>query len=330
MINNSRPKAKTLLLLGIISLVIFPLYILATNGSLKFVIRDLARRLLPLMMIGPVLIYNFWLFKFNDAYKGWSTQGLNADGMPSVTWHFLAFGMLGVLALVRLAQFKSSPLSKIDRFMVLWFAVTFTFIHLGKFFPVIGWSPQIGVYLAAPLAILGFSIKFRKPLFSRPLHYACIAVVVLFMLAGNIAIILYPTKNFSAPDKIASFYATSNEMDALHWLDAHAQPGNVVVATLNTSLRIGRYTRASIVAGHYSVTPDFIEKTKIAYTIFYHPVVGINEKYDVGRTNADYIYLGPAERQIANTQIEESPYITRVYSNPDVTIYKVNRSYVQQ
>ena len=302
--------------------VIFPLYILVSNNGLKFDIRSLFIKLLPLIIIIPVFIYNLWLFKFNTAFKDWSTQGLNANSLPSPIWHYLAFGIVGILAIIRLLQAKSDPLNKNEKFLIVWFLVTFVFIHLGKYFPLIGWSPQIGVYLAVPLALLSCAIKFDD---RKLLRYTTIAVTCLCVIVSNISIVLYYTKNFSDPAKTPIFYADQNEVAAWEWLNKNTTPGNVVLAMPPTSLRIAKYTDANVVAAHYSVTPQYEQTADMVYKIFACTSLGDSQQTILEKLNVNYIYIGPSEKAVNNISLVQDNYFTLVYSNTLVSVYKVNR-----
>ena len=304
--------------------VIFPVYVLITSNGLKFNIRSMARKFSPLAFIIPVLIYNLWLFKFNDAFKDWSTQGLNAGSLPSALWHYLSYGIIGILAIIRLAQYKSNPISKNDKFLLVWFLSTFIIIQLGRYFPVIGFSPQIGVYLAVPLALLGCSIKYDIQK-QKLLHYASVTVIIICVIVSNISILLYYTKNFSDPLKTPLFYANKNEVAAWEWLNNNIYPGDVVLAMPATSLQIAKYTNANVVAAHYSVTPRYNENAGIVNRIYADSLLGSNQKTILEKLNTRYIYIGPTEKDVNNIQIEPGNYLTLVYNNPLVSIYKVNQ-----
>ena len=303
---------------------VFPVYLLITNGGFKFDFRSLLTRLLPLFMLIPVLLYNFWLFKVNDVFKYWSLQGLNASSIPSVPWHYSAYGIVGILAIVRVAQMKTNPLSKTDKFLLTWFLLTFTLIQLGKYLPVIGWSPQIGVYLAVPLALLGCSIRYR-PGYPRYRYYGIVAVVAGCAIISNVFIVLYYCKNFTDKDKAPIFYANRNEVDAFSWLDKHTNEGAVVLAMPSTSLRIAKYTGDNVVAAHYSVTPHYIETAAMAAAFFADSVLGGAQKIALEKLNVGYIYIGPEEKMANSVRVLEDGTLTQVYKNDLVRIYKVNR-----
>jgi hypothetical protein len=300
-------------------LLLFPMYVLLSEGLKGFDFRIWLKKLLPLIMLAPVLLDNAWLFKVNDIFKWWSSQGLNAGKMPSVFWHYLAFGVCGILAIWRMTQLKRNPLSKLERFLVLWFAVTFTIIHLGKYFPVIGWSPQIGVYLAVPLALLGFS-KQRAPGSGKIRHLVLPLVIVLVVLVSNLSIIGYFAKYFRSYN--AMYYADKDETEAWKWIRDNIEEGSLVLASHYTSPYIAKYTRARVASGHYSVTPRYEKSTAQLDAIFNMSVFDSAQQPVMQQLGADYVYVGIREKEFAGINADAAPYLKKVFANSLVAVYK--------
>ena len=303
--------------------VVFPVYLLISNNGFKFRLKELAMKLLPLFMLVPVLLYNFWLFKVNDIFKYWSMQGLNAGSIPSVPWHYSAYGVVGILAIVRVAQFKTNPINKTDKFLLTWFLLTFTLIQLGKYFPVIGWSPQIGVYLAVPLALLGCSIKYRAN-YPKVRFYGIVAVVATCAIISNVFIVLYYCKHFTEKGQRPFFYTYKDEVTAFDWLSKNTSERTVVLALPSTSLRIAKYTSDNVVAAHYSVTPRYAESAAMASAFFADTVIGNPQKPELEKLNIGYIYMGPSETEMHPVRVLDDGALTKVYSNDVSAIYKVN------
>ncbi len=300
-------------------IIIFPLYILITNGSLTLNIKDTLRRIAPLLMIVPVFLYNVWLFKVHDIFKYWSLQGLNAGSLPSVPWHYLAYGIVGILAIVRLAQVKKYPMGKQGIFVALWYGVTFVFIHLGKYFPAIGWSPQIGVYLAAPLTLAACTVRFDDLFPPKMVRYFVIPAIVLTIFVSNVSIMMYHTRKFTGNVETKTFYTNSADMEALMWLKKNARVGDVVLATPPASQRIAKYTGASVVAAHYSVTPRFTESAILVQKTLADTMMISGQTPLPEAVHANYVYLNNDEIKSPTP----GKYLSEVFHNSSVTIYKV-------
>jgi hypothetical protein len=297
--------------------IIFPLYILVTNGSLRFRLKDVFVRLLPLFMIVPVFLYNVWLFKYHPVFKYWSLQGHNAGSLPSPLWHYLTYGIVGILAIVRLMQLKKHPIGKTGIFVVLWFAVTFVFIHLGKYIPALGWSPQIGVYLLAPLTLAACSVHYRHLLHRPVLKMLAASIIIGCVVCSNLGILMYFSKDRTGDVKTAVFYTSIDEMAALKWMKANIDRDAVVLADLPASQRIAKYTSANVVAAHYSVTPEFELNANAVQRLIADTLVTAGYKSVPASFGARYLYLRQAPAATVGR------YLQRVYANPGISVYRI-------
>lgn len=300
--------------------LIFPLYALFADGRLHLDRNMIVRRMLPLLMILPVFAYNVWLFKYHEIFRYWSLQGHNAEELPGPLWHYMAYGAVGLLAIVRLVQARKYPPGKTGTFVFLWFAVTFVFIQVGRFIPAIGWSPQIGVYLAAPLTLAACSLQFNSQ-GERQLRKMLLPTVILLVLAGNLFLVVYHARKFTGKVQTDTFYTSNAEMKAFDWMKTHTKPATVVMADNASSLRIGKYTSNAVVTAHYSVSPKFID-----YYYFCLSMMADKERmagsepipYEI---TVDYVYL---KKGIDSIPALKGNYLSLVYENEGVVIYHNN------
>ncbi len=301
--------------------IIFPLYALVVNRSRQFtaIIVGMVDRMLPLLMIVPVFAYNVWLFKYNDIFKYWSQQGHNADALPGPVWHYMAYGVVGILAIVRLAQIRKYPPGRIGTFVLLWFGVTFVFIHLGKYIPAIGWSPQIGVYLAAPLTLAAVSVRCGGMVKERMLKYAVLPGIVGLIVISNLFVLMYHTRKFVGTVKTQIFYTSDAEMEAFAWMKGHLPAGQAVLADNASSQRIAKYTSNSVLAAHYSVTPRFAENDILAGVLLSDTMIMSGQKPLPQGSHISYVYTKVGE----NMQLPISgKYLEEVYRNKGVVVYR--------
>jgi len=115
-------------------------------------------------------------------------------------------------------------------------------------------QPQNAIPLFAPLVVLAFSLRLHL----RP----CVAG---YFFQGWLP--CWSSATWAAWPILRShviggrdahkFYATADEMAALDWLDKNLRPGAVVLALPPVASRISKYTSASSLVGHYSVTPKY-------------------------------------------------------------------------
>ncbi len=300
-------------------IVIFPLYALVVNGGWRIDVKQWLVRLLPLFMIVPVFLYNVWLFSIHPVFKYWASQGHNAGSLPSIHWHYMVYGIVGVLALYRLLQAIGQPLGRTGRFVALWFVVTFVFIQLGKVVPALGWSPQIGVYLAAPLTLAACSIQFTGFAASWSFRRLVLPLVVVIVVVSNLAVVAYHCRKFVTHTNAMGFYTSIHELEAMKWLNQQHTSGSVVLADEYSSQRIARYTSCSVVAAHYSVTPRFEQQATLAAKLLADTLITMGRQPLPDSLGVSYLYL----KNDTLSHPSDMPYITEVFRNKEVAIYKV-------
>ena len=204
--------------------------------------RSSALRAIPLAMSLPALAYSIWLFKFHPIFKYWSQQGHNISFMPSPQIQMFAYGSIGLLAMARLLQFRSNPLSLVERFLLVWFVGIFACVHLGSLIPALGFSPQNAIPLFAPLVVLAFSLRLDLRPLRRGLFLSGVAALLVI---GNLGGVAYSSKPFMDGRDAHKYYATADEIAAMDWLDKNLQPGAVVLALPPVAGRVSKYTSAS-------------------------------------------------------------------------------------
>lgn len=304
----------------LISLYAFiPLFI-GIESLKRFNVTESMKRAVPLFIMFPALFYSMWLFKINAIFKYWSMQGHNIGFMPLPHLHLFAYGIILVLAVWRLLQWRSNPISSAERFLLIWFVTVFSLTHIGRVVPALGFSPQIGVPLAAPLVLCGLSLKFSLSKFKKVLFGG---TLLFFIVAGNFGIIAHFSHPFLKNLCTTEHYADQNEMNALIWLNKSMAPDDVVLAMVLAANRICKYTSAATVAGHSSVTPSYMENLLMVYSFLNAESISEKELLLLKKLRVKFIYIGPEERRYLNSNLDTANELQLVFQNASVAIYKV-------
>ena len=119
------------------------------------------------------------------------------------------------------------------------------------------------------------------------------------------------------------YYLYRDEVEALNWLEEHADPADVVLS----SITIGQYVPAlsgnTAFLAHWAQTVDFYDKTERVER-FFDIAASDDERIDTLRTfDVAYVFNGPAERALGEYDPGESPLFTEVFSSPHVALYAV-------
>ncbi|HJT81777.1 MAG TPA: hypothetical protein VJ719_11300, partial [Chthoniobacterales bacterium] len=257
--------------------------------------RVLLRRLLPLIISAPVLLYSIWLFKLHPVFKYWSQQGHNIPIWPPPYAGLLAYGAVGILAVVRLAQYRTNPLTAMDRFLCLWFAGIFCLSYGGLVTRKLGFSPQLAIPLFAPLVILACSVRLpMAPVNRRRL----IAAVAVLAIAGHFGIISYYCQQRITAFGRDAWYAADDELAAYRWINETLPPESPMVALPPVGTRLCKYTSCLSVLGHRCVTPVYYPKLTQVQTILSGSEFGDRETATLHQLGGNFLYIGPEERAL--------------------------------
>jgi hypothetical protein len=299
--------------------VVIPVFI-ASEAIRRFDWRISALRAIPLAMSLPALAYSIWLFEFHPIFKYWSQQGHNITFMPSPQVQLFAYGSIGLLAMARLLQFRSNPLSLVERFLLAWFVGIFCCVHLGSLIPALGFSPQNAMPLFASLVVLAFSLRLRMRPLRRGLFFSGVAALLVI---GNLGGVAYSSRPFMHGRDFRKYCATADEMAALDWLDKNLRPGVVVLALPPVASRISKYTSASSLVGHYSVTPKYDSTMARVRRVLAAHEFAPSELRRLRHLRADYLFVGPQEQHWLGFDPDAAPGLTRVFAQGSVAIYKL-------
>ncbi len=306
-----------------------PVYVALTNKAGKFSGLEkpgaVVWRLLPVMCVVPVLAYNVWLFRWHPVFSHWSSQGNNSHMIPSFLVHYVNFGIIGLLALLRVALYKKVRFGSSEIFLSILFVVTLIINHAGHYTTLMPWSFQVGAFAAAPLVLLGCAPEYGELFRQRYVYRIFVTAVALVVVASNLALVEFRCAIIGDRKNFSHMLTSKDEYDSWIWLRNHSRPGEVLLSSFYSSSRIAKYTDLNVVAGHPFVTPEFERTQQIAAKVVFDSVIGQPAWEALQQLRVDYIYIGPTERVFARYQIKDTDSVRRVFSNPVVDIYKILR-----
>jgi len=93
----------------------------------------------------------------------------------------------------------------------------------------------------------------------------------------------------------------------------------VVLADVPSSQRIARYTSYSVVAAHYSVTPRFAQQATLGASLLADTLITTGSSPLPETVRVQYVYI----KNDSISRPASMPYLTKVYTNKEVTILKV-------
>lgn len=121
------------------------------------------------------------------------------------------------------------------------------------------------------------------------------------------------------------FYLHVDEIEALRWLEDHAAGDDVILSSLTIGQYIPAWTGARAYLAHWAQTLDFFSKSKNVELIFEEGSSPAFREAILNESSVDYLFYGPAERDLGAYSPQEADYLVEVYSQGVVTIYRVDQ-----
>jgi len=119
------------------------------------------------------------------------------------------------------------------------------------------------------------------------------------------------------------YYLHKDELAALAWLDANAQPDDVVLS----SVTIGQYvpalagTRAFL--AHWAQTLDFFGKSAMVNEFYAQDTPDARRQQIAQTYHVRYVFYGAAEQALGEYVPESSGFLRLVFSRPHAKVYAV-------
>lgn len=296
-----------------------------------------------LLIIGAISVwpalYSVLLTTWSPLWEEVLAQFDNAGVFTPPPWRLLV--LMGIPLLLALAQalreqpWRPGRLRTMDDatlFLHGWFWISFVLIYLPVDYQIHmlnGWQVPIGFFAAkalftwiAPAVNARFVQRGRRSL--EPLLAAALLLLILPTNFYLFAWRFVDLGRYTMP-----YYLTTDELDALHWLDAHVAGDDVVFSSLDFGQYVPAETGAHAYLAHWAQTADFYGKENAVHDFYADADTLAANARRIATLDAqgvDWVVAGPSERVLGNFDPTALPGVTKVHSSPTVTIY----SYVAQ
>jgi hypothetical protein len=214
-----------------------------------------------------------------------------------------------------------------DLFVKGWFLVSFILVYLPFDFQIHmlnGW--QIPIAILATRALFDYILPFARPRLKRirnerTLQTTLVVVLLLAVIPTNVYLWTWRFVDLRRHDY--PYYLHKEELMAMKWIEANAQPEDVVLSSLTIGQYIPLLTGAHAYLGHWAQTLDFFNKSKAVDQFFASSTRDATRVNIVRDHGVDYIFVGPAERGLGNFDLGQSVLYERVYASPLVSVFRV-------
>ena len=264
-----------------------------------------------LYLVGlPILLYQQWMATHDPMLIGWNEQNITAspplwDILVSLS-PIILFSVAGIIYTIKNKGEFEIP--------IIWVMVSIVFL----IFPI---SLQrrflLGIFI--PLSVLagrGLFYTIRE----QRLQKLCVTVVFVFSLSTNLVIL---ATGFSAGVlRNPKVFFTSDEQQALNWLNGNASWDDVVLASPELSMFIPGWAGARVVYGHPFETIDAVKKEAMVNDFYKSSKQTLASHAFIQSQQVKFIFNGPREKALSGSPSDGFPGCSKKYSNKTVEIFQ--------
>ncbi|MCJ7623167.1 MAG: hypothetical protein MUO76_06665 [Anaerolineaceae bacterium] len=264
-----------------------------------------------LWMIGissPWVIYNLYSFAADEFLKGWVAQNIILS--PKPVEYLLAYGIL-ILFLIPGILFVVRQPSWPRNLLLGWIII----------FPLLIYAPynlqrrlSVGIWVVLTIiSVIIFDNKVGKPKWIIYLLYATLLSSLVILSAGIML----------ASDPSPPLFLEEKDRAAFEYLAGVSTPGEVVIASYETSNPMPAWVPVRTVIGHGPESVN-LEELKQDIDIFYSSIGSDQDrKMLIEEFEVKYIIWGPHEKELGDWDPIEVDFLDLIYDQEDYQIFKV-------
>lgn len=287
------------------------------------------QRIIPMILIFPLLFYFTYLFSFHPVFKYWASQGTTYYNL-SFFQQCLTFGLAGILCLIRFALIRKFPLQKQDRILLAWVTALLFLENAYKLFPFIPYSSQLLTITIPPVILLGIAtICPNSDNSTSTTSKKSIAIVALLILINSGSSISSINHTYMlvryGENRLFDYYLPEPMMNAFNWLKKNSKPNDVVLSRESITNELVKFVSIRVVAGHWSVTPE-IKKLRQQLTPFFSGgMPPVDTEILLSSLNTNWVLHVPTDSALTPTSLDLLPSLKKCFEDRGVMVYARNR-----
>lgn len=268
---------------------------------------DFRRAMAAGVLSAPVLIYSGVSYLTDPFLKIWSAQNI----LPSPPfWQYLLaygvilpFAVIGAISLLRSRRMESL-------FLIGWVAVlpvlAYLPVTIQRRLPEGGWVALLALGLA------GFDMKKVHPGWQR-VFYPLFTGALLLVLGGGMAAFKPAMPMFRPAEEVRAFEA----------LRQFAEPGDVVVASFDTSNALPAWAPLRVVIGHGPESVNLKNNQTVIESMYTGRLPAEERESFIREQGVRFLWWGPLEKKLGEWNPQEDPNLHPVYAEDGYTIFRV-------
>jgi len=306
-------------------LIAYSLVLVMRKGTLV----ALRRSLLIIAPVVPISLYYLVLFRF---IPFWEKAFLTMADDPSPPLFALPFGygIVALLAVAGLVSLRQGEVSSLDLFLPTWVGINLVLVYLpvkhqGRFAQ--GFHVALS-FLAAAGLCHWLLPRFRgSPLLDRLARYSphpeltLRNVLIILTVPSSLMVSLLGFK-ILATEHYFPYFLPNEEVAAVAWLGERVGFQDVVLSSYGIGNYIPAHTDSRVFLGYRFETLDWEKKRDLLIKFYDAETEDKFRRKLIWEEGITYLYYGPEERSLGDFDPASAPYLTLLYTNSEVRIYK--------
>ncbi|MBD3412639.1 MAG: hypothetical protein GF397_05940 [Elusimicrobia bacterium] len=282
--------------------------------------QNIKKRMLPVLIPIPVIIYYMWVFHGNPVFHAWHEQAVTAPFSLITMGFSIGLPMLLLaLSIHTIGNFSQKSLPQILITSSLLACCILIYSN-----PEIKFSFQLVSLLLIPIVIVAtmaqedfLVTQYRQKQIVRVL-------MAIFIMVNSLSMVwIYRTK---IQEIMQGLYRTDrNLLVAYEWLEKHSASRDVVLPSSVYPIgnQIPRYTHCSVFCGYHYVTVAFREKKAMLEEFFQKDTSDTYRTDVLKKYSVHYVFVDTNDIKPAMFAPADRVYLKEVYHNPRAIIYSV-------
>jgi len=266
----------------------------------------------------PSIYYYYFIVRKENALWGWFKQNITLS--PPLKGYLIGFGLLIVLSLISALLFYKKNKNII--FLLCWIITLLIIVYLPLSFQRRLIETE---HLAlAILAAYSLSLFFKDVIASLNKYFAYfgIGMIFIFLSLSNLSYLTTVIYDYNYWPEY--FYFPKNYLQAALWLKDHSTDQEAILASAWNGTVLPSIIARPVFLGHRHQTLDFDNKERLLNQWFFKEDNQDQEKIKFLRQyNIDYVFYSQREKLLGEFNPDLKNYLEKVYTNPEVNIYKV-------
>jgi hypothetical protein len=264
------------------------------------------------------VLYQLKLMQQIPVYAEWNRQHVVTS--PTFPAIFQSLGLMIPLAIIGFIEIRKKH-SDVAYFFLLY---AISSIICSKIPVQVQERFLEGLPLSVGILASGGLVRLIRVI-KRPVLQTTIAMIVIVILIPSSWIGLRSDLN-AVEKRTSPQFMPSVFIEGIQALKKVSKPGEAVLSLEIAGNFIVAYSSRPTVVSHRVATSRFVEKLKLVIDLFQLPAEDPNAQQLIRKTNAHLLFWGPEERDFARGRFDpdQASYLSRVYENPMVRIYRIN------